>query len=128
MIFENTFGELVDVLIENDDKSFSFTTSGQDFDYTKIGEFMDKDVFDILMKEKTGLNDYDTLLKQRVLCTSIKIVRIIEKFYNEKGSLPVKYHQVYISCLYDGFAVTGSERIEDLPQKVRQIKLEKILG
>ena len=118
MIFENTFGELVDVLIENDDKSFSFTTSGQDFDYTKIGEFMAKDVFDILMKEKTGLNDYD----------SIKVVRIIESFYNDKGSLPVKYHQVHISCNYDGFAVTGSERIEDLPQKVRQIKLEKILG
>lgn len=122
MILENTFGELVDVLIENDDKSFSFTTSGQDFDYTKIGEFMAKDVFDILMKEKTGLNDYD----------SIKIIRIIESFwrFDEKGSIPekVKYHQVHISCLYDGFTVTGSERIEDLPQKVRQIKLEKILG
>jgi len=63
-----------------------------------------------------------------VLCTSIKVVRIIESFYNGKDSLPVKYHQVHISCLYDGFAVTGSERIEDLPQKVREIKLEKILG
>jgi hypothetical protein len=122
MIFENTFGELVDVLIEND----SFHSNGMLYSanaesashYTKIGEFMAKDVFDILMKEKTGLNDYD----------SIKVVRIIENFYNGKDSLPVKYHQVYISCLYDGFAVTGSERIEDLPQKVRQIKLEKILG
>ena len=112
MILENTFGELVDVLIDN----VSFHSNGML--YTKIGEFMAKDVFDILMKEKTGLNDYD----------SIKVVRIIESFYNDKGSLPVKYHQVYVSCLYDGFAVTGSERIEDLPQKVRQIKLEKILG
>jgi len=112
MIIENTFGELVDVLIEN----VSFHSNGML--YTKIGEFMAKDVFDILMKEKTGLNDYD----------SIKIVRIIESFYNGKDSLPVKYHQVHISCLYDGFAVTGSERIEYLPQKVRQIKLEKILG
>ena len=112
MIFENSFSELVDVLIEN----VSFHSNGML--YTKIGEFMAKDVFDILMKEKTGLNDYD----------SIKVVRIIENFYNGKDSLPVKYHQVHISCLYDGFAVTGSERIEDLPQKVRQIKLEKILG
>jgi len=56
MIFENIFGELVDVLIEN----VSFHSNGML--YTKIGEFMAKDVFDILMKEKTGLNDYDTLL------------------------------------------------------------------
>lgn len=112
MIFENTFGELVDVLIDN----VSFHSNGML--YTKIGEFMAKDVFDILIEEKTGLNDYD----------SIKVVRIIENFYNGKDSLPVKYHQVHISCNYDGFAVTGSERIEDLPQKVRQIKLEKILG
>ncbi len=112
LIFENTPGEMIDVLIENN--SFKPTL------YTKIGEFLSQDIFDILIEEKTGLKDYH----------SIKIVRIIEKFYNEKDSLPkeVKYHQIHISCLYDGFAVTGSERIEDLPQKVRQIKLEKILG
>ena len=114
IIFENTPGEMIDVLIENN--SFKPTL------YTKVGEFLVQDVFDILIEEKTGLKDYDTL----------KIIRIIESFwrFDEKGSLPkeVKYHQVHISCLYDGFVVTGSERIEDLPQKVRQIKLEKILG
>ncbi len=112
LIFENTPGEMIDVLIEN----YSYRP-GPTL-YTKVGEFVSQDVFDILIEEKTGLNDYD----------SIKVVRIIESFYNGKDSLPVKYHQVHISCLYDGFAVTGSERIEDLPQKVRQIKLEKILG
>jgi len=54
MILENTFGELVDVIIENNAVRPTL--------YTKVGEFMVKDVFDILMKEKTGLNDYDTLL------------------------------------------------------------------
>ena len=122
MIFENSFGELVDVVIENDDKSFSFTTSGQDFDYTKIGEFLAQDVFDILIKEKPGLKDYD----------SIKVIRIIESFwrFDEKGSIPekVKYHQVHISCTYEGISVSGSEMIEYLPQKVRDRKLEKILN
>ena len=114
MILENTFDELVDVVIDNNAVRPTL--------YTKVGEFMVKDVFDILMNEKTGLNDYD----------SIKIIRIIESFwrFDEKGSLPkeVKYHQIHICCNYDGFAVTGSERIEDLPQKVRQVKLEKILN
>ena len=122
MIFENSFGELVDVVIENDDKSFSFTTSGQDFDYTKVGEFLAQDVFDILIKEKPGLKDYD----------SIKVIRIIESFwrFDEKGSIPekVKYHQVHISCTYEGISVSGSEMIEYLPQKVRDRKLEKILN
>ena len=121
MIFENSFGELVDVVIENDDKSFSFTTSGQDFDYTKVGEFLAQDVFDILMNEKPGLKDYD----------SIKVIRIIESFwrFDENGSIPekVKYHQVHISCTYEGIGVIGSEMIEDLPQKLRDRKLEKIL-
>jgi len=40
----------------------------------------------------------------------------------------VKYHQVHISCLYDGISVSGSEMIEYLPQKVRDRKLEKILN
>jgi hypothetical protein len=121
MIFENSFGELVDVLIENDDKSFSFTTSGQDFDYTKIAEFLAQDVFDILIEEKPGLNDYH----------SIKVIRIIEKLSSMTWNSSVyneKYHQVHISCLYDGISVSGSEIIEDLPQKIRQIKLEKILS
>jgi len=133
MILENTFDELVDVLIDNAVRPTLYSANAESAShYTKVGEFMVKDVFDILMNEKTGLNDYDTLLKQRVLCTSIKIIRIIESFwrFDEKGSLPkeVKYHQIHICCNYDGFAVTGSERIEDLPQKVRQVKLEKILG
>ena len=122
MIFENSFGEMVDVLIENDDKSFSFTTSGQDFDYTKIAEFLAQDIFDILIKEKPGLKDYD----------SIKVIRIIESFwrFDENGSIPekVKYHQVHISCTYEGIGVIGSEMIEDLPQKIREIKLESILN
>jgi hypothetical protein len=119
---ENSFGDLVDVLIGNDlDKSFGFTSS----DYNKIGEFMAKDVFDMLIKEKPGLSDYD----------SIKVIRIIEKFYRTNSgtsgglvSPEVKYHQVHISCLYDGISVSGSEMIEDLPQKIRQIKLGKILN
>lgn len=114
MIFGNTFGELVEVLIENN--SFRPTL------YTKVGEFLAQDIFDILIEEKPGLKDYD----------SIKVIRIIESFwrFDEKGSIPekVKYHQVHISCLYDGFMVGGSEMIEDLPQKVREIKLESILN
>ena len=112
MIFENSFGEMVDVVIENN----------RILCYTKIGEFLAQDVFDILIKEKLGLKDYD----------SIKVIRIIESFwrFDEKGSIPekVKYHQVHISCLYDGISVSGSEMIEDLPQKIREIKLEKILN
>lgn len=119
MIFENSFGELVDVVIENNSFRPHMTSAAL---YTKIGEFLVQDVFDILMKEKTGLKDYD----------SIKIIRIIESFwrFDENGSIPekVKYHQVHISCLYDGFVVTGSERIEDLPQKIRDRKLENILN
>ena len=118
MIFENSFGELVEVLIGNDlDKSFGFTSS----DYIKIGEFLAQDVFDILIEEKPGLNDYH----------SIKVIRIIEKSSSMTWNSSVydqKYHQVHISCLYDGISVSGSEIIEDLPQKVREIKLEKILG
>ena len=114
MIFENTFDELVEVLIENN--SFRPTL------YTKVGEFLAQDVFDILIEEKPGLKDYD----------SIKVIRIIESFwrFDENGSTPekVKYHQVHISCTYKGIAVSGSEMIEDLPQKLREIKLEKILN
>jgi len=114
MIFFNDTGEMIDVLIEN--TAFKPTL------YTKVGEFLAQDIFDILIEEKTGLNDYDTL----------KVLRIIEKFYkfDEKGSLPkeVKYYQIYISCTHNGFMVGGSENIEDLPQKIRQIKLEKILN
>ena len=117
MIFENSFSELVDVLIEKDN-SLSFTIS----DCTKVGEFLAQDVFDILMNEKPGLKDYD----------SIKVIRIIESFwrFDEKGSIPekVKYHQVHISCTYEGIGVIGSEMIEDLPQKIREIKLESILN
>ena len=116
MIFENSFSELVDVLIEKDN-SLSFTSS----DYTKVGEFLAQDVFDILIEEKTGLKDYD----------SIKIIRIIEKLSSMTWNSSVykeKYHQVHISCTYKGIAVSGSEMIEDLPQKLREIKLEKILN
>jgi hypothetical protein len=40
----------------------------------------------------------------------------------------VRYYQVHISCTHDGFMVGGSENIEDLSQKIRQRKLEKILN
>jgi len=108
MIFENKPGEMIDVLIENND---SKPTT-----YTKVSEFLAEDITNILLKEKTGLNDYHTL----------KVLRIIEKYQ----LLPqeVKYHQVHISCTHDGFMAGGSENIEDLPQKIRQIKLEKILN
>jgi hypothetical protein len=114
MIFFNDTGEIIDVLIEN--------TAFKPSLYTKVGEFLAQDIFDILIEEKPGLNDYDT----------VKITRIIESFYrfDEKGSLPkeVKYYQIHISCTHDGFMVGGSEHIEDLPQKIRQKKLEKILN
>lgn len=114
MIFENKPGEMIDVLIENN--AFKPTL------YTKVGELLAQDIFDILIEEKTGLKDYHT----------IKIARIIEKFYkfDEKGILPqeVKYYEVHISCTHNGFMVGGSEHIEDLPQKIREIKLEKILN
>lgn len=113
MIFENKPGEMIDVLIENND---SKPTT-----YTKVSEFLAEDIINILLKEKTGLNDYHTL----------KVLRIIEKLssitWNSKA-YEVKYHQVHISCTHDGFMVGGSENIEDLPQKIRQIKLEKILN
>ena len=118
MIFGNSFGEMVDVVIENNSFRPHMTSAAL---YTKIGEFLAQDVFDILMNEKLGLKDYD----------SIKVIRIIESFwrFDEKGSIPekVKYHQVHISCTYEGIGVIGSEMIEDLPQKLREIKLEKIL-
>lgn len=114
MIFENKPGEMIDVLIENND---SKPTT-----YTKVSEFLAEDIINILLKEKTGLNDYHTL----------KVLRIIEKYqYYEPGFLlpqEVKYYQVHISCTHDGFMAGGSENIEDLPQKIRQIKLEKILN
>ena len=129
MIFGNSFGEMVDVVIENNSFRPHMTSAAL---YTKVGEFLAQDVFDILIKEKPGLKDYDTLPQQRVLRTSIKVIRIIESFwrFDEKGSIPekVKYHQVHISCLYDGISVSGSEMIEYLPQKVRDRKLEKILN
>ena len=114
MIFFNDTGEMIDVLIENN--TFKPTL------YTKVGEFLAQDIFDILIEEKPGLNDYHT----------VKITRIIEKFYrfDELGLLPqeVRYYQVHISCTHDGFMVGGSENIEDLSQKIRQRKLEKILN
>lgn len=114
MIFENKPGEMIDVLIEN--SVFKPTL------YTKVSEFLAEDIITILLKEKTGLNDYHTL----------KVIRIIEKFYNFDGVgvLPqkVKYYQVHISCTHNVFMVGGSKNIEDLPQKIRQIKLEKILN
>lgn len=113
MIFENKPGEMIDVLIENND---SKPTT-----YTKVNEFLAEDIINILLKEKTGLNDYHTL----------KVLRIIEKLssmtWNSK-SYEEKYHQIHISCTHDGFMVGGSENIEDLPQKIREIKLEKILN
>jgi hypothetical protein len=115
MIFSNNNGEMIDVLIEN---RMAFKPTK----YTKIGQFLAEDIFDILIEEKPALKDYDT----------VKITRVIESFYrfDEKGSLPqeVKYHQVHISCTHGGFMVGGSEHIEDLPQKIRQRKLEKILN
>lgn len=110
MIFENKPGEMIDVLIENND------SKPLNPHYTKVSEFLAEDIINILLKEKTGLNDYHTL----------KVLRIIEKYQ----LLPqeVKYHQVHISCTHDGFMAGGSENIEDLPQKIRQIKLEKILN
>ena len=132
MKFENSFGELVDVVIENGSFSFNKSSKKTISDCTKVGEFLAQDVFDILMNEKPGLKDYDTLPQQRVRSTSIKVIRIIESFwrFDEKGSIPekVKYHQVHISCTYEGIGVIGSEMIEDLPQKLREIKLEKILN
>jgi hypothetical protein len=105
MIFFNDTGEMIDVLIEN--TAFKPTL------YTKIGEFLAQDIFDVLIEEKPGLNDYDT----------VKITRIIEMFCKE-----VKYYQIHISCTHNRFMVGGSENIEDLPQKIREIKLEKILN
>ena len=114
MIFENKPGEMIDVLIENNDSKQHFGL--QLITYTKVSEFLAEDIINILLKEKTGLNDYHTL----------KVLRIIEKYQ----LLPqeVKYHQVHISCTHGGFMAGGSENIEDLPQKIRQIKLEKILN
>ena len=114
MIFENKPGEIIDVLIQNND---SKPTT-----YTKVSEFLAEDITNILLKEKTGLNDYHTL----------KVLRIIERFYkfDEKGILPqeVKYYEIHISCTHNGFMFGGSENIEDLPQKIREMKLEKILN
>lgn len=114
MIFCNNTGEMIDVLIENN----TFSTTH----HIKVGEFLAQDIFDILIEEKPGLNDYHT----------VKITRIIEKFYrfDELCLLPqeVRYYQVHISCTHDGFMVGGSENIEDLSQKIRQRKLEKILN
>ena len=112
MIFENKPGEIIDVLIQNND---SKPTT-----YTKVSEFLAEDIIKILLKEKTGLNDYHTL----------KVIRIIEKFYkfDNLGRLPqeVKYYEIHISCTHNGFMVGGSEHIEDLPQKIREMKLEKL--
>jgi hypothetical protein len=113
MIFFNNTGEMIDVLIEE--------TAFKPSIYTKVGEFLAQDIFDVLIEEKPGLNDYDT----------IKITRIIEKVSSIHWYSSVyeeKYHQVHISCTHNGFMVGGSEHIEDLPQKIRQIKLEKILN
>jgi len=104
---------MINVLIENNDSKPNT--------YTKVNEFLEEDIIKILLKEKTGLNDYHTL----------KVLRIIEKLssmtWNSKA-YEEKYHQVHISCTHDGFMVGGSENIEDLAQKIRQIKLEKILN
>jgi len=113
MIFFNDTVEMIDVLIEN--------TAFKPSLYTKVGEFLAQDIFDVLIEEKPGLNDYDT----------VKITRIIEKVSSMTWNSSVyeeKYHQVHISCTHDGFMVGGSEHIEDLPQKIRQRKLEKILN
>jgi hypothetical protein len=113
MIFFNDTGEMIDVLIEN--------TAFKPSLYTKVGEFLAQDIFDVLIEEKPGLNDYDT----------VKITRIIEKLSYMTWNSSVheeKYHEIHISCTHDGFMVGGSEHIEDLPQKIRQRKLEKILN
>ena len=113
MIFFNNTGEMIDVLIEN--------TAFKPSLYTKVGEFLAQDIFDVLIEEKPGLKDYHTL----------KVLRIIEKLSSMNWNSSVyeeKYHQVHISCTHDGFMVGGSEHIEDLPQKIRQIRLEKILN
>jgi hypothetical protein len=113
MIFFNNTGEMIGVLIENN--AFKPTL------YTKVGEFLAQDIFDILIEEKPGLNNYDT----------IKITRVIEKLsYMTRNSsvYEEKYHEIHISCTHNGFMVGGSEHIEDLPQKIRQRKLEKIFN
>ena len=38
---------------------------------------------------------------------------------------PTAYTKVR-SCTHNGFMVGGSEHIEDLPQKIREMKLEKL--
>lgn len=118
MIFGNTFGEMVDVVIENNSFRPHMTSAAL---YTKVGEFLAQDVFDILMKEKVGLKDY----------VSIKVIRIIESswWFDNKGSIaPVKYHHVRISCYYGGVVSGSMVIIDDLPQKVRDIRLERILN
>jgi hypothetical protein len=100
ILFNNT-GEMIDVLIKNN--VFNTTL------YTKVGEFLAQDILNILIEEKPGLNDYHT----------VKITRIIQE---------VRYYQVHISCTFNGFMVCGSENIVDLPKKIRQKKLEKILN
>jgi hypothetical protein len=113
MILFNNTGEIIDVLIEN--------TAFKPSIYTKVGEFLAQDIFDVLIEEKPRLNDYDT----------VKITRIIEKVSSmtwNSSVYEVKYHEIHISCTHNGFMVGGSEHIEDLPQKIRQRKLEKILN
>ena len=106
MIFGNSTGEMIDVLVENN--TFKPTA------------YLAEDIIKILLKEKTSLNDYHT----------IKVIKIIERFYkfDNLGRLPqeVKYYEIHISCTHNGFMVGGSEHIEDLPQKIREMKLEKL--
>ncbi len=105
VFFENKPGEMIDILIEN----------------TKVNEFPAEYILDVLIKEKVTLNDYHT----------IKVTKVYEKFYrfNEIGiKQDIKYYQVHISCTHNLFIFSGTENIDDLPQKIRQRKLERILN
>jgi len=109
MMFSNETDEMIDVYRHN----------GK---YDKIGQFLAKDILEILIEEKPTLKDYDTIKIVKVYLNSFK--------YDENGRLPQQIitYQVSISCMFKGFVVGGSEYIEDLPQKIRQRKLEKILN
>jgi hypothetical protein len=89
-------------------------SSNLDNNFIKIAEFFAEDIHKILLDEKPGLKKYHTL----------KITRIVESTCG--GNL---YYEVYISCLYNDYMVVGGvEHIDDLPLKIRDYKLFKILN
>ena len=89
-----------------------------DNNFNKITEFLAEDIHKILLDEKPGLNKYHTL----------KITRVIEKVNFFKHSSIYTYYEVYISVSYNDFLVGGVEHIDDLPLKIRDYKLNKILN